>query len=405
VNVDASPDAQQVEQVNRRIDEFLAAATELGPSADRDQRIWNLQYDYGLAWVDFPVGIGGLGAAPSLRGPVAARLAQAGIRDAASINSVGIGLVAPVLNAFGTREQQERLLRPMFNGTEIWCQLFSEPNAGSDLASLATKAVRSQDSWVVNGQKVWTTLGHVARWGILCARTDPDKPKHKGLTCFAVDMTFPGIEVRPIRQLTGDAEFNEVFLDDVHLPLDAIIGTPDDGWSVILATLASERAFFSDDQVEQGGGTIDEATRLWERVGREHPELMDRYLTLWTRAEAVRLASLDAQALEKKSIPTSARSYLKLLHSELDQDILDFCVTLLGAEGLEYGSYAMHQPTTMEEMRHGGNDVRRKWLFARCETIAGGTSEVQRTIVADRVLRLPREPSADRSVPWRELRR
>lgn len=367
--------------------------------------VWGRQFDAGLAWVDFPVGWGGMGAPRSLRAMVAGRLREAGVPDSGRRNGIGVTLAAPVLMAFGTSAQRDRFLRPLFSGEEIWCQLFSEPGAGSDLASLSTRAVRDSDGWLVSGHKVWTTLAHVSRWGLLCARTDPDAPKHAGLTCFVVDMRAPGVRVEPIRQITGDAEFNEVILTDVRLPAGAVIGEVGAGWQVILSVLAHERESFADEPLERGGGAIAEASRLWAERGGDHPELRDSYVQLWIRSEAVRLASLEAAAASRDGQPSPAWSALKVLRCELDQEIYDLCVTLLGIDGLLYPSYEMRQPSRMDEMAGYGGDIRRQYLFSLCHTIAGGTSEIQRTIIADRVLRLPREPQPDRDMSWRRSRR
>jgi alkylation response protein AidB-like acyl-CoA dehydrogenase len=387
-----------VDQVLRH---FLADVT-AHPGSEAD--IWGRQFDAGLAWVDFPPGLGGLGAARGLRGHVETTLAAAGIRDSGSVNGIGVTLAAPVLLIHGSPDQLSRYLRPLFTGEEIWCQLFSEPGAGSDLAGLATRAVRTEDAWVIDGQKVWTTLGHRAHRGLLCARTDPDAPKHAGLSMFIMDMGVPGVEVRPIREITGDADFNEVFFTGARIPLDAIIGEPGTGWSSITATLANERAGFAGTPLRRGEGPIGELTAIWSAHGAERPELRDRYLRLWVRAEAIRLAEASAIAAEDAGVPSAAWSSLKVLRSELDQQIYSLSVSLLGVAGLEYASYEMHQPQTLAEVSRVG-DVQRSFLFARCSTIAGGTSEVQRTIVADRVLRLPREPQNDRGLPWRKLRR
>jgi alkylation response protein AidB-like acyl-CoA dehydrogenase len=388
-------------EVAAAIDAFLAdAARNPGQNAD----IWGRQYDAGLAWVDFPRGLGGLGASRSLRGLVTERLTAAGIVDSASFNGVGVGLAGPLLISHGRLAQQQAHLRPLFTGEHICCQLFSEPGAGSDLAALATLAMRDGDHYVVNGQKVWTTFGHVAKWGLLCARTAPDLPKHQGLSFFLLDMESPGVDVRPIRQITGDAEFNEVFLHDVRVPASAIIGKEGDGWSAIVAVLANERASFSAQPLPRGGGAIKDLDLLWARHGADRPELADRYLRLWVRAEALRLAESAAIRSAELGIPSAAWSYLKLVSSELRQAIYSFALTLKGQAGLEYASYEMRQPAPGENLERTG-DVAWAFVFTRCETIAAGTSEIQRDIIADRVLRLPREPQTDRNTPWRELRR
>ena len=182
------------------------------------------QFDRGLAFVQFPEGLGGLGlSSRKMQTVVDSELRSAGVPyHDLLINPIGIGMGGPVVLTYASEEQKKRLLRPMFTGEEIWCQMFSEPGAGSDVAGLASRAIRDGDEWVVNGQKVWTTLAHVSRWGMLVARTDPDQPKHKGLTYFLLDMESEGVEVRPLYQITGDAEFNEIFLNDVRIPQENV---------------------------------------------------------------------------------------------------------------------------------------------------------------------------------------
>src|SRR5438067_3203237 len=225
--------------VRERIADLLANHD---PAATDPVEFLGARYDAGLAWVWFPEGAGGLGVAPELQGLVDRELALAGApKPDIERNIIGHGMGAPTVASHGTDEQKLRYLRPLFTSEEIWCQLFSEPGAGSDFASLAARAVRDGDEWVVNGQKVWTTLAHTADWGMLVARTDPDLPKHKGLTYFILDMHAPGVEVRPLRQITGDAEFNEVFMTDVRVPESLRLGDVGDGWRVSMTTLMNER--------------------------------------------------------------------------------------------------------------------------------------------------------------------
>ena len=218
---------------------FLA---EHDPHAMPAQDFLNARFDAGLAWVHYPRGLGGLGLSRSLQRIVDAEFAAAGSPGHnAEQNGIGLGMAAPTILAYGTDEQCQRWLRELWTGREVWCQLFSEPGAGSDLASLATRAIRDGDGWVINGQKVWTSQAHVARRALLLARSDPDLPKHQGLTYFSVDMSAPGVEVRPLRQLTGEAQFNEVFLTDLWIPDTDRIGGVGEGWKVANATLMSER--------------------------------------------------------------------------------------------------------------------------------------------------------------------
>ena len=199
------------------------------------------QFDRGLAWVHFPVGHGGLELSPKLQKTISERISAAGGPNAAYRNPIGYGMCGPTVVVWGTEEQKQRYLRPLFTGEEIWCQLFSEPGAGSDFAGLSARAVRDGDEWVVNGQKVWTTLAHISRWGLLVVRTDPEAVKHAGLTAFVVDMKGPGVEVKPLRQITGEAEFNEVFFTDTRIP-DARAARPARRRVAGVADHADERA-------------------------------------------------------------------------------------------------------------------------------------------------------------------
>jgi alkylation response protein AidB-like acyl-CoA dehydrogenase len=372
------------------------------PEHGPDAEFWGLQFDLGLAWVHHGEGEGGMDADVAEQLIVDRALCAAGVPDRAWRSGVGLPLVAPTLAVYGTADQRRRHLRPLFTGEEIWCQLFSEPGAGSDIAGLATRAVRSEDHWLVNGQKVWTSLGHAARWGILCARTDPGAPKHKGLTYFIADMSADGIETRPLRQMTGEAEFDEVFLTDVVIPDEQRVGEVGNGWAVTLATLANERVT-ADELPPRGGGAIRHVLDAWQRNGSDFGHCRDRVLELAVRAEALRLTEAEAKAESGAGTPSSAWSFLKLASSELEQEILDLALTLNGPDGLRYGDYGMRVPDELTSVAYG--ELRRGYLFARALTIAGGTSEIQRTIIADRVLGLPREPQVDRDIAWRDLRR
>jgi alkylation response protein AidB-like acyl-CoA dehydrogenase len=215
------------ELVSDQIDRLLA---DHDPAGTQDQDFLGFQFDAGLAWVHFPVGLGGLGVSRKLQPAVNDRLRQAGAPNWLARNAIGYGMAAPTILAHGSEDQKQRYLRPLFTCEHVWCQLFSEPGAGSDVAGLATKAVRDGDEWVANGQKVWTTLAHTSRYGMLLARTNPDAEKHKGLTYFVVDMHAPGVEVRPLRQMTGDAEFNEVYFTDARIPDTERLSDVGEGW-------------------------------------------------------------------------------------------------------------------------------------------------------------------------------
>ena len=270
-------------RVDSSIDELLATH----PPADTEPKeLWGAQYDLGLAWVWHPEGYGGLGLARKHQSHINRRLEEAGASTENRLaNIIGIGMGAGVLVSHGTESQKQRWLRPMFTTEEIWCQLFSEPDAGSDLAGLATRAVRDGEEWVVNGQKVWTSLAHVAKWGLLVARTDPEAVKHQGLTYFVVDMQGPGVEVRPIYQITGEAEFNEVFFDDARIPDEHRIDQVGAGWRVSMTTLMNERVAIGGTTTPRGSGLIAEAVQAWEESGSDDPVLRDELVRLWAEAD------------------------------------------------------------------------------------------------------------------------
>src|SRR3954471_21055785 len=270
------------DELRGRVREFLAGHD---PAALDRSTFLRARFDAGLAWISFPAGLGGLGAPRALQPVVDAEFAAAGAPDNQPLRiGIGLGMAAPTILRHGTDEQRQRFLRPLWTGEEVWCQMFSEPGAGSDLAVVATRAVRDGDDGVVPGQKVWTSMAHEARWAILIAGTDPDVPKHQGLTYFAVDMTAPGVEVRPLRQITGEAEFNEVFLTDVRIPDADRIGQVGEGWKVANATLMSERVSIGASRAaERESGMIASAARTWRsRPELRTPGLHDRMMRLWT---------------------------------------------------------------------------------------------------------------------------
>jgi alkylation response protein AidB-like acyl-CoA dehydrogenase len=392
-----------VAEGGEELETALAELLDHAPDARRDRAaFWGRQFDLGLAWVHFPRGQGGLGADPRAQLVVDAALGAARVPGNWFVNPMGIGMVAPTLVAHGTHLQQERFLRPLFTGEEIWCQLFSEPDAGSDVASASTRARRDGDEWVVDGQKVWTSLGHAARFGLLLARTDPDVPKHRGLTLFLVDMSAPGVEVRPLRQMTGDAEFSEVHLAGARVPDAMRVGAEGDGWRVALTTLMNERVAIGGQTPARGSGLVAEAVRLWAAAPRPDPVRRDQVARVWIEAEVLRLTNVRAKALRARGVPGPAGSIAKLLSTELHQRILAVCMALLGADGLRYESgYAPRHEEGLASLV----ETQRTFLRSAAYTIEGGTSEIMRNIVAERVLGLPGEVRVDRDVPWSELPR
>jgi alkylation response protein AidB-like acyl-CoA dehydrogenase len=388
------------------VDEWLADHRVPDPDDHGGDRAFRgARFDAGLAFVHFARGFGGRGADASLQGVVEARFAAAGAADHTERNVIGLGMALPTIHAHGTEEQRARYLRPGFVGDEIWCQLFSEPDAGSDLAGLATRAVRDGDCYVINGQKVWTSLGHVASHGILLARTDPEVPKHRGLTYFLLDMSTRGVEVRPLRQLTGEAEFNEVYLTDVRVPASAILGQVGQGWQVAMTTLASERVSLGARPVPRGGGPIGQAIAVYRAAaadGRVDAATIERLMLLWTRAEAARLTNVRATG-RLGFTPGPEGAIAKLEMAELNQAIYEFCVDLSGVAGLLIDDYADAAPALAGV--HGRADVRKAYLRSLANSIEGGTSEVLRDILGGRVLGLPGEPRVDRDVAWKDIPR
>jgi alkylation response protein AidB-like acyl-CoA dehydrogenase len=390
------------EELRARVLAFLA---EHDPRETPKQDFLNARFDAGLAWVHYPEGLGGLGLPRSLQQVVDAEFAAAGSPgNDAEHNAIGLGMAAPTILAYGTDEQQRRWLRELWTGREIWCQLFSEPGAGSDLAALATRAVPDGDSWAVSGQKVWTSLAQLARRALLVTRTDPDVPKHQGLTYFAVDMTAPGVEVRPLRQLTGEAEFNEVFLTDVRIPDADRIGPVGEGWKVANATLMSERVNIGASRAApREGGMIAPVAATWRsRPELRTPGLHDRLLRLWTDAEVARLAGERLRQQLAAGQPGPEGSAAKLIFARLNQDISGFELELAPGDGLRYDDWSMRRP---ERSNFFGRGPGYRYLRARGNSIEGGTSEILRNIIAERVLGLPPEPRVDKDLPWKDLPR
>jgi alkylation response protein AidB-like acyl-CoA dehydrogenase len=362
------------------------------------------RFDAGLAWVHFPVGLGGLGLARELQSVVDAELAAVGAPDNDPRRiGIGLGMAAPTILVFGTEEQKARFLRPLWTGEEVWCQLFSEPGAGSDLASLGTRAVRDGDGWVVTGQKVWTSNAHNAQWAILVTRSDPDVPKHAGMTYFICDMTAPGVEVRPLRQITGEAEFNEVFLNEVRIPDSLRLGAIGDGWKVAQTTLMNERVAIGGRPLPREGGMIGSVAGTW----RDHPELRtagthDRLLELWVEAEAFRLAGIRLQQQLAAGAPGPEGSAMKLTFARLQQQLSGLELGMLGEEGLRFDDWTLRRP---EGVDFYGRNAGYRYLRAKGNSIEGGTSEILRNIISERVLGLPSEPRVDKDVPWKDLPR
>ncbi len=390
--------------VKEKLDELIS----FRKTTDSMHEFWSKQYDLGLAWVHFPVGTGGLDVNPKFQLMINEALRKEGISINNRIaNILGIGMGAPTISEYGTDDQKNKYLRPMFAAEEIWCQMFSEPGSGSDLASLSTKAVDDGDGYIVNGQKVWTTLGHLAKWGLLVARTDPNVPKHRGLTFFIVDMESEGVEVRPLRQITGEAEFNEVYFTDVKIPKENVLGEVGDGWRVSLAILMNERVAIGGNVRERGAGAPGHLVQLWKDKELDDPVIKDQLMELWIQQEAVRLTNLRATQLREKGTPGPEGSTSKLHEAEINKASYEFGMDMLGNDGLLFPrGYALSQPElNFDNDSFGFTDTQSLFLRARANSIEGGTSEIMRNIIAERVLGLPSEPSLDKDKAWKDIPR
>ena len=395
-------DAEQL--VRSKLDELIQFRSQ----TDDIKEFWGKQFDLGLAWVQFPEGAGGLGLNPKYQLIITETLRNEGISQQNRLaNILGIGMGAPTIIEYGTQEQIQTYLRPMFTTEEIWCQLFSEPGSGSDLASLSTKAVDDGDGFIVNGQKVWTTLGHLAKWGLIVTRTDPDVPKHRGLTFFIVDMESEGVAVSPLRQITGEAEFNEVYITDFNIPKEKILGSLGDGWRVSLAILMNERVAIGGNVRERGSGAPGHLVQLWNDKDLDDPVSRDKLIKLWIEQEAVRLTNVRAFENREKGTPGPEGSTSKLYEAEINKASYEFGMEMLGNDALLFPrGYTLTQPElNFENETFGFTDTQSLFLRSRANSIEGGTSEIMRNIIAERVLGLPGEPKSDKDKAWKDIPR
>jgi alkylation response protein AidB-like acyl-CoA dehydrogenase len=333
----------------------------------------------GITW---PEDLGGRGLGPTEHFLVTEEMARA--RTPELVGRIAINLVAPTLFAHATDEQKARWLPPILGADELWCQLFSEPEAGSDLASLSTRAVRADGGWTVTGTKVWTSYAQFADWGLCLARSHPDAPKRQeGITCMVIDMHAPGVEVRPLVQITGDAEFNEVMLDEVYVPDDHVVGPPGKGWTVANSTLTHERGV-NPRQLGIHYQLLAELLELASRTpdGFDDPDVRQRVAEAYIEVKLFQLANWRTLTrLERGDPPGPEGSALKLYWSEMSKRLHESAMALLGPSApLWHG--AADNP--------GGGMWQRSWLYYQASSIFAGTNEVQRTLVGERVLGLPR---------------
>jgi alkylation response protein AidB-like acyl-CoA dehydrogenase len=342
-------------------------------------------------------------------------------RTSVSTNAIGVGWAAPTIYLAGSEWQKQRFLDPIFRGDEFWCQLFSEPDSGSDLASLSTRAVRDGDEYVVNGSKIWTSGGHHAKFGILIARTDPNVPKHKGISYFIVPMDLPGIRLSPIIDMTTAHSFNQTFFDDVRLPVEYRVGEEGDGWRLAKVTLANERVSLSSSGSLWGTGpSADDLLGLVRAAGGlSDPLDRQRAARLYVESEVLRLNRLRTLSARLQGrTPGAEASIQKIMGDEHGQHVMELAKHLAGAGGMLDGSgpagaippRSQSGPTELRFPRGGGlfGDVDPMWhygfLFAPALTVGGGTFAVQRNIVAEQVLGLPREPDVERGLTWAATR-
>jgi alkylation response protein AidB-like acyl-CoA dehydrogenase len=364
---------------------WLAAhAPERLPTADEPEYVsaakaWQAQLaDNGWGAITWPVQHGGRGGTSGQWGIFIQE--QQALGAFAGLFAIGLAMAGPTVIAHGTAEQQQRYLPPMLRGDEVWCQLFSEPGAGSDLAGLSCRAVLDGDEYVVNGQKVWTSAAHHSDWGILLVRTDPDQPKHRGITYLLLDMHSAGIEVRPLRQMTGDAHFNEVFLTDVRVPAANVLGDVNGGWGVAMTTLANERAFMGG---AGPGRTFDELLELARRHGRTGEAVVRQDLAAaYVRFQLVRYLGTRAKTAPEVGM------LMKLFYAGHLKQLGDLAMALQGPAGLVADGAWQQQ-----------------FLSAPSIRIAGGSDEIQRNIIGERVLGLPPDVRVDKQVPFRDLSR
>ena len=392
--VSSDPDHQRVAEACDRL------LTECPPPTCSEQEFLEAQFDAGLAWVHFPLGNGGLGVSPGLQREVISALSAQGAPIGGMKNPIGYGMCAPAVEVHGT-DQQKEMLRSLFSNEHIWCQMFSEPGAGSDVASLAMRAERDGDEWVLNGQKVWTTLAHISAYGLVIARTDPELPKHRGITAFIVDMHAPGVEVRPLRQMTGEAEFNEVYLTDVRIPDSMRLDDVGRGWAVSITTLMNERVSIGGGTPPRGSGPIGQLLQTWQTHGTGDAVQRDLVTKLWIDAEVNRLTNIRASQLRKAGTPGPEGSVAKLAMAENNKAIYSLALDIMGAQGMLYESYEFGRP------RHAlfSDDMYKNFLRARANSIEGGTSEVLKNIIGERVLGLSGDVRVDKVAAWKDVPR
>ncbi|MBV9869767.1 MAG: acyl-CoA dehydrogenase family protein [Frankiaceae bacterium] len=365
--------------------DWVSRPTFGGGFNEAESKAWSKQlYDAGYVGLTWPKEYGGGGAPHTYQGIFLEESARIGAP--AHVGGIGLGMAGPTIIAWGTDEQKKRYLAPLLSGEEVWCQGFSEPGSGSDMGAAKTRAVLDGDEWVVNGQKVWSSWAHIADWCILVVRTDPDAEKHRGLSYLLVDMHSPGVEVRPLKQITGDPEFNEIFFTDVRVPRESMLGQPGEGWNVAMTTLLHERGTLGFSLTAGLEQSLNQIIKLAKQPGpdgqiaADDPVVRDQIAQLWVDLQALRFTNYRSlTALQKTGVPGPEGSVAKLHWSETNQRLTSLAQQLNGlahqldAEGGVWDGYWAYQ-----QLRSRGN------------TIEAGTSEILRNIIAERVVGLPK---------------
>ncbi|MFC6884619.1 MULTISPECIES: acyl-CoA dehydrogenase family protein [Actinomadura] len=393
---DPDDHAASLEEYGRRVRAWLeehASGLPADPGLDAARAFMAALYDAGYSGITWPAEYGGQGL-----GQPEERAFQQAARDFAlplGVFGIGLGMCGPTLLSIGTEEQKRRYVRPLLRGEEIWCQMFSEPGAGSDVASLQTRAVLDGDAWVVDGQKVWTSVARQADFGLLIARTDPGVPKHQGITMFVIDMHDPGVTVRPLRDMTGEAHFNEIFFDGVRVAPDQVVGEVNGGWSAAVTTLLHERVSIgmgaARTERPASFAALSDAAR--ERGLLEDPAVREQLVDLYLQERAFDLLNARLSQEVRAGIQPGARgSVSKLLLADLTLRSADVASEILGPESVAHGA------------EEGSGKIARALSWGPGMALGGGTNEIMRNIIGDRVLGLPREPQVDRTVPFRDLK-
>ncbi len=368
-----------------------------------EKRQWHRTlYEAGFVGMGWPREYGGQGASALRQAIVADEMAR--VNAPPTINGLGIGIVGPTIIHHGTEAQKQRYLRKILTAEEIWCQLYSEPNAGSDLASLRTRAEDRGDHFEVTGQKIWTSYGAIADRGLLLARTDPAAPKHRGISCFLISMRQPGVEVRPLTQITGTAEFCEVFMTGARVDKGDLVGRPGQGWEIAQTTLSYERGGNSLARVTRYAAAFQElvrASRVLRRHGRpllEDPLVRSRLGRIYAELEVQRYAALRVlSALDRGETPGAASSITKLSYSEFEKRFLELALEILGPFGQLTAGLPEELRGRITASSGHGETWAYAYLWSRAGTIYAGSSEIQKNVIGERVLGLPREPRADRA--------